>query len=343
MSPSLRSAFAILSIAVCTAAIPAQQPAQHDTNRLYLDVVVTPKSGAPVAGLQQQDFTVLDNKVAQPISSFEARSLQDDKVEVVLVLDAVNVNYSNMAYERSQLDKFLRANGGQLAHPTSLAFFTSAGLNLLHDQSTDGNALAVALGDYPIGLRQIRRSSEFEAFNRVKISVEALQSLATREAARPGRKIIVWVSPGWPLLVAPRVGPDSVDENKLLSEIASTSRLLQAGRITLYSVNPLSTDEWVGRSDYYERYLNGVTKPSQVELGDLGLQVLAIQSGGLALGGSNDVTSLLQRCVVDTTTYYEISFVAPPAEHNNEYHQLEVKLSNPSLMARTRTGHYADH
>jgi hypothetical protein len=40
--------------------------------RIYLDVVVTPNGGAPVAGLEQKDFTVLDNKVAQPIASFEA-------------------------------------------------------------------------------------------------------------------------------------------------------------------------------------------------------------------------------------------------------------------------------
>jgi hypothetical protein len=40
--------------------------------KIHLDVVVTPKSGAPVNGLQQQDFTILDNKVPQTILAFQA-------------------------------------------------------------------------------------------------------------------------------------------------------------------------------------------------------------------------------------------------------------------------------
>ena len=40
--------------------------------RLTLDVVVTDKSGHPVPGLQQQDFTLLDDKQPQTILSFRA-------------------------------------------------------------------------------------------------------------------------------------------------------------------------------------------------------------------------------------------------------------------------------
>jgi hypothetical protein len=39
-----------------------------------------------------------------------------------------------------------------------------------------------------------------------------------------------------------------------------------------------------------------VSEPSQVNPGNLALQVLATQSGGLALNMSNDVASLLQKC-----------------------------------------------
>ena len=40
--------------------------------RITLDVVVTDHSGKPVPGLQQQDFTLLDNKQPQPIVDFRA-------------------------------------------------------------------------------------------------------------------------------------------------------------------------------------------------------------------------------------------------------------------------------
>ncbi|MGA9246074.1 MAG: VWA domain-containing protein, partial [Silvibacterium sp.] len=54
------------SAAVTSAQQDDSQAPPTVNGRIYLDVVVTPKSGPPVAGLQQQDFTLLDNKAPQP-------------------------------------------------------------------------------------------------------------------------------------------------------------------------------------------------------------------------------------------------------------------------------------
>ena len=62
------------------------------------------------------------------------------------------------------------------------------------------------------------------------------------------------------------------------------STQLRQARITLYSVDPLVSNQGVGRTSYYQEFLKGVSKPSQVNVGNLSLQVLAVQSGGLALG-----------------------------------------------------------
>ena len=56
---------------------------------------------------------LLDNKNPQLITSFKAFSGPDAPVEVILLIDAVDANF---VYERSEIDKFLRAKGGQLAH-----------------------------------------------------------------------------------------------------------------------------------------------------------------------------------------------------------------------------------
>ncbi len=42
-------------------------------------------------GLQQSDFTILDNDVPQTITSFEAVDGRRARIEVILVLDAVNI------------------------------------------------------------------------------------------------------------------------------------------------------------------------------------------------------------------------------------------------------------
>jgi VWFA-related protein len=338
-----RLAFFLLVILLCTAAASAQQASpqvQPAGGNIYLDVVVTPKSGPPVADLQQQDFTLLDNGSPQAITSFQAVTGRQAPVQVVLAIDAINTNASNIAYERIQIDKFLRAEGGHLAYPIAIAVVTDTGVQVAENFSSDGNALSAAMDRDQIGIRDIGRSAGFYgATERLQYSLQALTQLAVREPHQ-GRKILIWISPGWPLLSGPNVELDGKQQSQIYAQIASLSTQLRQARVTLYNVNPLGAGESVFRGTYYEEFLKGVSKPSQVNLGNLGLQVLAIQSGGLALDFNNDVPGLLQQCISDIAPYYQLSFAAPAAEHSGEYHRLEVRIAKSGLIARTRQGYY---
>src|SRR5580704_17833590 len=84
------------------------QQAEPPNRQITLDVVVTDKSGKPVPGLQQQDFTLLDNKQPQKILSFQAAAEKTDPpVEVILLVDEVNTNFTSVSFERAQVEKFL--------------------------------------------------------------------------------------------------------------------------------------------------------------------------------------------------------------------------------------------
>jgi len=329
----------------CTAAASAQQAnpqAQPASGKIFLDVVVSPKSGPPVADLQQQDFTLLDNNSPQPITSFQPVTGRQAPVEVVLVIDAINSDARTVSYERIQIDKFLLAEGGRLAFPVAIAVATDTGVKLAENFSSDGNVLRAAMDRDQIGLRDIGRSSGFYgATERLQYSLQALNQLAAGEAPHPGRKILVWISPGWPLLSGPNVQLDGKQQGEIFAQIVSLSTQLRQARVTLYNVNPIGAGESVFRATYYEEFLKGVSKPSQADLGNLGLQVLAIQSGGLALEFNNDLTALLQQCISDIAPYYELSFVAAPAERPDEYHHIEIKIAKSGLIARTSQGYYA--
>ena len=309
---------------------------------IALNVVVTPSSGEPVPDLPQSAFTVLDNGKPQTIQSFRALNGNTEPVKVLVVADAVNISFTRLAYERSQLEAFFHASDGQLADPTSLAVVTDTSTEATTGFTKDGNALAQALDNKDTGLRVIRRDSGFYgAEDRLGISLRALQSVIARAQTIPGRKIIVWVSPGWPLLSGPAVQLSGKQAEGIFHQIIALSTELREANITLYSVDPLGAGQGVLRTFYYEEFLKGVSKMSQVEPGDLGLQVLAVQSGGLALSSSNDVTALLQRCIGDTKAFYSISYTPPPADAPNQYHHIEVKVSEPHLTARTRQGYYS--
>lgn len=330
---------------LCTAAASAQEGrprAQAGDDKIHLDVVVTPKSGPPVADLQQQDFTVLDNNSPQAITAFAAVTGRQAPVEVIIVIDAINIDAREIGYERIQIDKFLRGEGGHLAYPVAIVVATDTGAKLAENFSSDGNALGAAMDRDQIGLRDIGRSAGFYgASERLQYSLGALNQLITTEAPRPGRKILLWVSPGWPILSGPNVELDAKQQDQIFGQIVTLSTQLRQARITLYSVNPLGAGESVFRGTYYEEFVKGVSKPSQVNLGNLALQVLALQSGGLELDYNNDLAGLLQKCVSDAAPFYEISFAAPAAERPDEYHRIEIKLAKPGLTARTRQGYYA--
>jgi VWFA-related protein len=344
MLTAVRPAALLLLVWFFVPLLSAQQPAPPPTpvgKSIDLDVVVTPKSGPPVAGLEQKDFTLLDNKTLQPITTFHAFSGPDAPVEVILLIDAVNTGFQHIAYERSEIDKFLRANGGKLTHPMALAIFTDAGVRTQNKFSSDGNELAALLDQETIALRAIGRSAGFYgAEDRFNMSMQALQQLTTLEALHPGRKMILWVSPGWPLLTGPEVQLDQKQQQHLFAAIVEASTELRQTRITLYNINPLGASENSLRTFYYEQFVKGVTKPYRVNVGNLSLQVLAVQSGGLVLNSSNDISAMLEQAFRDAGAWYEISF-QPASAEPNEYHQIDVRVDKPGLIARTRTGYYA--
>ena len=323
----------------------AQQPesaARPAKGPISLDIVVEAKNGPPVAGLEQGDFVLTDNKVARPITSFRAMMRGQEPVEVVLLIDAVNTNYEHVSYERQQINQFLKANGGKLDLPTALAIFTDTGSQMQDGFSRDGNALADSLDHQTIGLRDIRRSAGFYgAEDRLQLSLEALRNLIAREATRPGRKLVLWVSPGWPLLSGARVDLSVKQRAHIFHTIVETSTALREAGITLYNLNPIGPTENLSAAFYYENYLKGVPDAGKTDLGDLGLQVLARQSGGLTLTSSNDVKAMLQKAVADTDAYYRISFEPAPADKPDDYHHIEVRVEKPGLTARTRDGYYA--
>jgi len=325
---------------------PAKAPAPKGADRqITIEVQVTDKSGAPVRGLQKQEFTLLDDKQPQNILSFRAvdRGVASiaDPVEIVLVIDAVNTSFEAVARERDQVKEFLLRDGGKLAEPVSLVIFSDVGADIQNGSSRDGNALATLLDQKEMGLRTVTRSQGFwGATERLELSLKTMRSLGEYEGTRPGRKLVIWVSPGWPLLSGPNVQLYGKDLQRFFDSIVEFSTGLRQARVTIYSLDPLGTSDF-GRSRHYEAFVKGVTSPSRTVAGNLGLQVLAVQTGGRVFTSTNDLTGAIADCAADADAYYVLSFEGALADRANEYHAIGVTVDRPGVKARTRTGYYA--
>jgi VWFA-related protein len=328
--------------------------------RIHLDIVVTDKSGKPVSGLDLKDFTLLDNNQPAKILAFQAidGSVQNAEppVEVILLLDTVNLpiqmvsnnmrqvasgpsglSFQIVSIARKQITNFLLQNGGHLAQPVSLFILTSQGLDLQHQPLLDGNELAAEASQRDNKLRAFAASAGMHgAVENYQFSVQMMKVIAREEAKKPGRKLLIWAGPGWPLVDSSFWGMTNADQKTLFDTIAQLSTRLREARISVYNVSP-GTDV---ASPQYENFLKGVKTADKANSANLALKVLAVQTGGNIFGPDNDMTAQINRCVQDAQAFYTLSFDPPHADRPNEYHDLKVLVDHPGLTVRTSTGYY---
>lgn len=189
----------------------------------------------------------------------------------------------------------------------------------------------------------IRRSGGYDAVERLELSLKTLRSIFAVEASKPGRKMLIWIGPGWPMLQGPGYRASDATQRAVFNMIVDANRTLREARITMYSVNSYDPQSpGMMRAALYKGFLKGVPSARQAESGDLAVPVFAIQSGGRVLDMAEDLVNKLNSCVAEAKSYYTIGFDPPGADHVDEYHGLELKVDKPQMKARTITGYYAE-
>jgi VWFA-related protein len=305
---------------------------------MTIHVTVSARNGEPVEGLTKDDFTLTDNKQQEPITGF--RALTGTVTGIVIVLDAVNLPYTQVSFARQQLAQFFSSNP-HLPQPVALGVLEDSGLKMQLGFSTDGNALRSELDRYSIGLRELPRSTGiYGAEERLQLSLSMFKGLVAQLPGE-GMKRIIWISPGWPLLGGARIQMNPSQSAPIFASIVAFATELRRSQIVVDAVNPAGASQDVGQTNFYETFLRAPRSPRDVEFGQLGLQVIAQQSGGLVLNGSNDIAGLIQRAIDQTKGGYELTFASAPGEHENEYHELQVKVRRPGVAVHTIAGYYA--
>lgn len=351
---SFASGFVFLAVSwsdlIAQNAVPAAQtqlgpPAAGSpppAGRISIDVEVSDKLGEPVRGLEAADFALLDDNQPAKLLDFQAVDAQGptaDQVHVVILVDTINTGITTVAREREQLGEFLKQNGGELAHPTSIGFLAESGLKMQTGSTKDGNAILATLDKANSEIRAIGASAGvYGAVDRLERSLSQLSQLATFEATKPGRKLLLFISPGWPMLARAGNQEDDKQRTFVFNTIVQLSTDLREAHVVLYSLDPFN----LGRSNpfFYQSYLKPVSKVSQAEFPYLALQVFAEHSGGLALIGGNDIKGQINTAIRDANVHYTLTFEAAPATERTEYHAIQVKVGKPGVTVRTTAGYY---
>ena len=326
-----------------TAPAPAASVDLNDWRAVRLDVVVTDKPGTPIKGLKAEDFTVLDNKQRQTVSVQEAGGPSlagDNTVEAYVLIDTINPAESTVASERHDLTMYL-GRAGHLPMPASLVFLTPDGLKIQGQSTREASVLLANLESNPTSLRTFQNAGYYSAEALREKSLMAMNVLAVKLAKRPGRKLVIWVSPGWREFIFQSSRMSRKDQEELFSYEASLSVALRAARITLYSVDPNGAEcVTCSRNSYYKNYLKGPYAPKDADHNDLLLQALVAKTGGKVMTGKNDIASMIDDCLADAQHYYVLTFEAPPSVRETTFHEIKVEVDKPGAQVRTRTGYY---
>jgi VWFA-related protein len=310
--------------------------------QIRLDVVVTDASGKPVAGLGAEDFELLDESQPQPIVSFAAQDgLGTDVVartSILLVIDAVNAGISDLSFLREDAAQFLRQNDGHLAQPVTVILLHDDGFHVVGRSSTDGDALAKALEDFKPNWHTTHTAVPgAQIFSHYQRSLRALSVLVEREMDEPGRKLAIWMGPGWSIPAEMETPSDTHSQSVNFDTLAMLSNHLRKARMVVCSAGG-------GSEESVHDLLKPVKKVWQQDFSSMALPVIAVHSGGRTLGsGKNGHTvSSVNACAEQAGAYYSLSFKAPASARVFTYHALRVIVSKPGLTARTNSGYYSE-
>jgi VWFA-related protein len=327
----------------------ANVPAPVDSakpNLITLDVFAADSLGHPVHGLEQQNFTLLDNGQPRQLVNFRAVDPSSDPnaVRVLLVVDMMNNAINSVARQREQIGEFLNQDGGKLGYPMSMAILTESGVKMMNGYTQDGHALLDAFQKADSELRPVGRSAGFYGdAERLQESLSGLMQIAAFEAKQPGRKLVFLIGPGWPLL--PNAGIQESDRQRawVFNTLVQISNTMREAHMVLYSLDPFGLGSTQGNPNpfFYQSYRKPVTKVDQAEYPYLAQQLFAERSGGRALISANDTLGDINAALRDAGAYYELTFEAPAADRLNEYHKLEVRVDKPNVKVHTSAGYYA--
>lgn len=333
----MRRRFLLACVVLLSVGSTTRAQSNGQDTRIHLDVVVTDTSGQPVSRLQASDFKVLDEGAERKIASFAgfdgASAKLDPPAQVILLIDSVNNGFVEMGYIRQGVERFLAENGGHLAQPTVIARFVPSGVQFLSQPSRDGIALATVVN-------QIGATTRPRGLDDFALSMHALSTIANKEIKEPGRKLLIWLGPGWETPGPVRGAFTKVDERNQRSYyqvMVQLAKVLHEGRVVLYG-------GYSGADFYMRDFLKPITKISKMDPRALSLGVLSAKSGGRgelsAINRDSAVTDAINHFVAEASVYYTLTFEAPRAKGQDEFHSLQVMVDKPALMARTVSGYY---
>ena len=339
--------------------------------------VVGTQGDNPVAGgLDPSTFRLWDNDVPQAIASFEKISSaggeraaapapsffsnrraqqQHDQVLTIVLIDALNTQWSDQIFARDAVKKVLT----QRAPEERVAILVLGNtLRVVHDFSSNRASLLRTLNFYwselaygqdidpsetePLppndkrdpGLNSAGLSPRLAVLagsNKILDSLYALEAVANYVMDSPGRKDLIWVTGGFPLSVGlpsgvqtPSSGARSADVRNFGQQFAQTVQALNSADVSVYPIDARGL--MVGGGAF----------------GNIAtMKEFASRTGGVAYYNRNDLDRGIRRALDETREVYFLSYTPRPFTEDGSFHRIRLETAQRGVRLRYRRGYFA--
>jgi len=346
-----------------------------------VDVTVTDKDGKPVHGLTREHFTVKEDRKEQPIRSFheygsEAVSAPEklppntySNRQPASASGAVNILLLDFANAASPLslsiigaeDALARSLASQkLAKQDAMKYVAtmspgtkvivlglSKSLRTLQGATSDPALLSAAIDtmDYDtIGGAATHEQWCSQTETQARVTMEALDQIASDASAMKGKKNLLWFSVGLPWLTDPSVRAECLPD--YFNDMLKTYGLLAAAQISVYPIdvrglqammpNAFVTSEGRLWENVYHlsgpAYVKALQDFRQTTADEqLAMESIAEATGGAAYYNVNDLASLIAQAVDKGSNYYTLSYIPPGTKYDWGHHSIKVSVDQPGL------------
>lgn len=323
---------------------------------LFSEQTDTNRAGAPLPGLTT-------NTSPAGLFSNHVDPQRTGSVTVIL-LDRVNSRMEDQTSARSQVIKFL----SQIRPEDHVALYVLErdSVRVVHDFTSDTSALLRALSRYrargndPDAAESIGPETgdpDTVAFlqesfhrldaaivqNRVESTTLALEAIAHHLAAVRGRKNLIWLSSGFPV-----IGQDDHGGPLTFSQqINRAVRVVNDANIAIYPIDDRGLFEVYATPAATATRLTSkgpVVPPSALSATGRtrdSMDILAQDTGGRAFYNRNDIDTAIRSAIDDSTVTYVLGYYPTQDKWDGKFREIKVKVSRPGVQVRHRKGYMA--
>ena len=287
----------------------------------------------------------------------------------VVLFDRINTSLADQRQARDQVVKVL----GQIRREDRVALYVldSTSLRMLHDFTSDSTSLirvfskqpareapeinTLDVSDRPLDCPMCDQAAGLSGFllgaaqdlsnlvtrTRIEMSAAALETIAHRLAGVQGRKNLIWVSSGFPLVLSGHLGVEQMNE-----PVDRATRAANDANVAIYPVDArglvvnqmpsvmTSSSTFGNTGDLPPR------PPSRTVSFD-SAKMLAADTGGRAFFNTNDIASAVRGALDDGRLTYVLGYYPSHGKWNGAFRAITVKVNRPGVEVRHRLGYAA--